>query len=208
MTKIGISMGWNCGPAQIGVDKKIRGTKSEGYETCPFDEMITNLPGIIECIRDDFKDFMNEEHLSLIRSPENVGGIVKGETLVYNTKYNFIFNHESPGHANLFVTQSWSGGINHYVDNNYSLLKERYNRRVDSFRKYIKQAQEGHEINFILSRFNKNVDGFHKVLIEKYPNLKYEILSLNPKETSELVYGHHILMGLNEDIVKNELNQI
>ena len=43
-----------------------------------------------------------------------------------NTKYNFLFNHESPGHANLFQTQNWEGGKFHYIDNDFTNFKNRF----------------------------------------------------------------------------------
>jgi hypothetical protein len=55
MQKIAISLGWNCNSAIYGVENSIRKTKKEGYLTCPFDEMVTNYKGIIECIKDDFE---------------------------------------------------------------------------------------------------------------------------------------------------------
>jgi hypothetical protein len=208
MGQIGISLGWNCTPATFGVDERIRERKENGYLTCPFDEMITNLPGVIKCIEDDFKDFTNEKYLELIVSEEKVGGIMLNETLIHNTKYNFIFNHESPGHADLYKTQSWTEGVNHYIDNNFNLFKERYNRRIQNFKNYIKDAQNLDNIIFILSRFNKDVKKLDEVLKQKYPNLKYEILTITPKEGLEMVHGHYRLMKLDNEIIKNELENI
>jgi hypothetical protein len=50
----GISLGWNCQSARTGVSMGIRRTKTNGYKTCPFDQMITNYPGIMECFKDEF----------------------------------------------------------------------------------------------------------------------------------------------------------
>jgi hypothetical protein len=205
MGSIGISLGWNCGPAGYGVEHGLRDTKANGYQTCPFDEMVSNLPGVVECIRDDFKYFMDEEFLALKEVPFNVGGTRKGETLVYNIKYNFYFNHESPGHGNLYIYQQWTGGINHYIDNNYFLLKERYNRRVNAFRNYIQQGLDGAEIVFIVFRYNKDITILDDVLKEKYPTLKYRIVVENPPETVESVYQHHVLMGMNENNIQIEI---
>ena len=49
-----------------------------------------------------------------------------GEMVIYNKKYKFWFNHESPGHANLYITEGWDHGTNHFVINNYEYLKKRY----------------------------------------------------------------------------------
>ena len=107
----GISLGWNCNSAIVGVSTCLRKTKQNGYKTCPFDEMISNYKGIIECIKDDFKFLCDIKYLKLIK--------IREEYMIYNIKYNFIFNHESPGHANLFISQKWAKGINHYIMNDY-----------------------------------------------------------------------------------------
>ena len=203
--KIGVSLGWNCGPATYGAANGLREVKANGYQTCPFDEMVSNIPGVIECLKDDFKYFMDDNCLKLKEVPFNVGGTFKGEKLVFNTKYNFYFNHESPGHGNLYLSQGWTGGINHYIDNNYALLKERYNRRVESFKKYIQEGQNGSEITFIIFRYNKDVSELEKVLQEKYPNLNYNIIVENPPESVESVYKHHLLMGMKEEDIKIEI---
>jgi len=203
--KIGISLGWNCGPAGYGTANGLREVKANGYQTCPFDEMVSNLPGVIECIKDDFKYFMDDNYLEIKEVPFNVGGTFKGEKLVYNTKYNFFFNHESPGHANLYLTQGWTGGISHYIANNYTLLKERYNRRVNSFRQYLQEGQNGAEITFIIFRYNKDVSELEAALSEVYPTLKYNIIVENPPETVESVYKHHLLMGMKEEDIKKEI---
>jgi len=199
---IGISIGWNCGPAGYGVSNGLRVEKKSGYQTCPFDEMVTNLPGVIECITDDFKYFMDSNYLEIIPAPFTTGGIVQGELLLHNTKYNFFFNHESPGHAGLYTSQNWLGGINHYLDNDFALLKERYNRRVNSFRNYI---NSGSRIVFIVSRFSANFTQLQAVLSKTYPNLQYDIHHIVPPEGKEVVAQHYIIMQLQNDIINLEL---
>ena len=205
MNKIGISIGWNCSPAMFGVSIGLREMKSNGYETCPFDEMVSNYQGILECINDDFKYFMDSNYLEIRESPFSVGGIIQGEKLIFNTKYNFFFNHESPGHANLYIQQNWKGGINHYIENDYSLLKERYNRRVESYKKYIQQGCNGSEIIFILFRYNKDVNDLIQILDRKYPKLKYQIMLKNPPESIDSVFDHHLLMGVDQINSKKEV---
>ena len=68
-TNIGISLGWNCHSAMWGVSNNIRDRKENGYNTCPFDIMVTNYPGICECINDDFKHLCDEKYLEIIKSP-------------------------------------------------------------------------------------------------------------------------------------------
>jgi hypothetical protein len=46
-----------------------------------------------------------------------------GDTLLENTRYGFIFNHESPGHANK----------EHFIKNDFLEFKKRYFSRIDNF---------------------------------------------------------------------------
>ena len=134
-----ISLGWNCEPSMKSVNCGFRKTKNEGYLTCPFDAMCSNFDGIKLCMMEDFKYFCDPQFLKIILAPFSTGGIVKGESLLVNTRYNFIFNHESPGHANLYVRQNWSGGINHFINNGFKLFIERYSRRINNFRTYVSE---------------------------------------------------------------------
>lgn len=179
MNQKAISLGWRCESAQIGVALGLRSTKSEGYNTCPFDLHNSNYPGVIECIKDDFKYLTDpkylevregtfcSEHFAMHKSP------VK-EYQIVNTYYGFLYNHESPGHGNLYLTENWSGGINHFVDNNFEKFIERYDARIKNFRNYL---ASGDKINFILMRYNSIPNELCKVVEEKYPNLDFELHS-------------------------------
>lgn len=137
MTATAISLGWNCYSASMGVSLGYRKTKASGYKTCPFDEMNTNYNGLVLCLQEGFRHFCDPSYLRLQEFP-STDTYYPNETLIVNTRYGFIFNHESPGHANLFQTQAWPGGINHYVDNNYEKFIERYQRRISNFYNYIR----------------------------------------------------------------------
>jgi hypothetical protein len=179
----GISLGWNCDSAIYGVVHGLRKTKNNGYKTCPFDEMITNYQGIINCIEDDFKYLCDIEYLELIQISKdskwlNTNG--DGDIMIYNKKYNFIFNHESPGHANLYITQKWSKGINHYILNNYEEFRNRYNRRIDNIKELLNSNKN---ISFIISRpFNDNTNNtseLENIIKNKYPQLNFKIITIN-----------------------------
>jgi Putative papain-like cysteine peptidase (DUF1796) len=137
MSIIGISLGYNCSAASHGVDIGIRSRKSCGYNTCPFDEMNSNYEGLVRCLQDDFRYFTDVRYLRLIKHLDTCN-YYPGETLIYNTKYGFIFNHESPGHADLYKIQAWPGGINHFIENDFQKFRERYDRRIENFRNYIR----------------------------------------------------------------------
>ena len=226
---VGISLGFNCDPAIFGVNNNIRSRKADGYLTCPFDECNSYFGGVIECIRDDFKDFFNPEYLQLIEIPfdytiiyiQNInkwvvynsddpdhsgehycGGYKTGEKIIYNTKYKMMFIHESPDHANLYSLQNWPGGKNHFVDNAFALFKERYGRRIENFQNYLRSDNN---IHFILSRYNQDMTLLDEILKNKYPTLEYKITILEPNFVKSALYEHYKLMFVEENDIKNEL---
>ena len=72
MNNVGISLGWNCHSAVVGVNHGLRKRKENGYKTCVFDTMISNFDGVVECIKDDFAFFTDEKYLILndkLKSP-------------------------------------------------------------------------------------------------------------------------------------------
>jgi hypothetical protein len=201
MCEEGISLGWNCHSATTGVSMGIRKTKKDGYKTCPFDEMATNYDGIIECIKDDFKYLCDIHYLELIKIPKESKWL-SGETLIYNKKYKFIFNHESPGHANLYVTQKWPKGINHYIVNSYEEFINRYKRRISNIKDLL---NSGKKIKFILTRPNTklcDISKLHQVIKNKYPLLDFEFVLLDCDKN--IYYDHLLLMKFdkNDDEVK------
>jgi len=171
----GISLGWNCYSTSYAVDNGIRKLKANGYKTCVFDTMLSNYDGIVKCIETDFKYFTDPEYLEIIKIPSS-SPYLKNENILYNKYYKFIFNHESPGHADLYLTERWPGGINHYIHNNYQLFIERYNRRIQNFRDYL---NSGSEITFVITYPNDNLEELKNALTNAYPNLKYKIVRLD-----------------------------
>jgi hypothetical protein len=205
MSTIGISLGNVCASAEWGVVNGIRKRKDEGYKTCPFDEMISNYKGIIDCINDDFEYFCDIKYLELIKIPKeskwlNTNG--DGDIMIYNKKYNFIFNHESPGHANLFIKQNWKNGMNHYIANDYEEFINRYERRISNIKELLNSKKN---ITFLLTRPNtelSDVNELHEVIINKYPFLNFKFVFLDVDKN--LFYDHLILMKIdkNDDEIK------
>lgn len=196
----GISLGWNCHSAVTGVLVGLRNKKENGYKTCPFDEMYTNYKGLIECITDDFKYLCDTNYLELLQIPKeskylNTDG--NGDLVIYNKKYKFIFNHESPGHANLYLTQKWTKGINHYVMNNYEEFINRYKRRIQNMKDLLSSNKN---ITFILTRSNPHIGDISELnntIRSKYPLLNYKFVLLDFDKYS--VYGHLILMKIDKN---------
>jgi len=197
---VGVSLGWNCHSAMRGVELGLRDTKKNGYKTCPFDEMITNYRGIIECINDDFKYLCDTKYLGLIKIPKeskwlNTNG--DGDIMIYNKKYKFIFNHESPGHANLFSTQKWENGINHFTINNYENFINRYERRIRNIKDLLTGSKS---VIFILTRPNTEMDDIYdlnKLISSKYPSLNFKFVLFNFDKY--IFYDHLLLMRIDAE---------
>ena len=194
-----ISLGWNCMPAINGIQLGIRQTKWNGYKTCPFDIGFTNYEGIVLCLREDFKHICDTEYLKVVEAPFQAGTFEKGVPIIYNTRYNFIYNHESstPDGGNLYLNENWSGGKTHFIDNNFEKFVERYTRRIENFKYYINNSTK---IIFIISKYGDDLSDLSEVLKDKYPSLNYEYLYYQEEEYSnedfdkmvELMKGHTI----------------
>jgi len=165
--------------------------------------MITNYKGMIECINDDFEFLCDTKYLELIKiSPTskwlNTNG--DGDVVIYHTKYKFIFNHESPGHANLFVHQKWPKGVNHYIMNDYEELINRYTRRIQNMKDLLNSKNE---ITFILTRPQTqlgDVGKLNEVIKNKYPSLHFNFVFLDFDKYA--FYDHLRLMKIDDEEVK------
>jgi len=194
---IGISLGWNCSSASNGVNTKLRKSKSEGYKTCPFDIMNSNYSGIIQCLNEDFKYFTDLNYLKLVIFP-STEKFHEGDTIIMNTRYGFLFNHESPGHADLYKKENWPEGKDHYINNDFKHFIERYNRRIQNFRNYI---HSGESIIFLINRPQTDFTELYKCIQEKYPSLTFIIYNFfnNDNYPFQGFIDIHKQMGLNED---------
>lgn len=173
MNNIGISLGDNCNPAMFGVKNNYRSTKQDGYNTCVFDLMVSNYTGVVKCILEDFNNFTDVNYLKFIENDD------VNKNIIINTYYHFCFNHETPGHADLYLTENWPEGTNHFINNNYAHFIERYNKRINNFKKYLED--DANFISFIIEfKHQENPQNDCKDLRDalslKYPNLQYKII--------------------------------
>lgn len=167
--KIYISLGTNCSSAVKRA--KDYNLTSINYNTCPFDLMVSNLEGIIQCFTDDFKFFCDTEYLKYdFTKPA-------GDTnLFLNIYYNFGFNHEQPGHNNLHLSEKWPGlNMYHFVENNFKMFIERYKRRINNLYTYIQNYKN---IEFIITfenndKNNLQIKKLQNLLEKKFPNNKF-----------------------------------
>ena len=120
------------------------------------------------------------------------------EFQIYHRKYNFWFNHESPGHANLHTIEKWRYGKDHYVMNNYEHFIERYTRRIHNFREYLKS---GTPVEFIMNRYNvSSVDDVKELddaIRTKYPDLQYSFRFIwnSPLD----IFRRYLVLNMNFD---------
>lgn len=105
-----ISLGFFCSVA-LEIDKL--GLREASY---PFDWLISDFQGIIECMENDFCDFLNYSNL---KQYTNNG------RYYYDSKYKFHFYHDFSKYVPL--------------RKQITLVKEKYNRRITRFKNNIKE---------------------------------------------------------------------
>ncbi len=190
-----ISLGWNCYPASHAVAIGIRKTKEQGYKTCPFDLCVTNYEGITKCIEEDFENFLKPEHLVIktVKENEVYDTYKKGDLMIYNKYYKFIFNLESPGHANLYNQENWEGGTYHYIVDGFKKFKERYEARIQNFRQYLSENQS---IHFLISSFRPGIEELKAVCQMRYPTHNFIFEQLVPPEKLHLLESLYNMMEI------------
>lgn len=172
MSIIYISIGCQCSP-RIYIKDVLHLSKTQGYNSCPFDLCITPYTALYECLRTDFQFFFEDLHLV---PGENAAGdrpqCGSGLENIKN-KYGMTFNHESPTHSHLFHT-----GTNDdlfYIRDGFLEFKKRYTERIANFHKYI---EENDEI-ILLHRFHNDIcivadlEAICNILRERYPSKRF-----------------------------------
>lgn len=194
-----ISLGWNCMPAGFSTHRGWKNKKSEGYKTCPFDIMVTTYGSLCEILKNDFADFANPDFYQI----DEAGYIT-------HKKYALIFNHESPNHYGILGTgEGWSSA-NHFVDNNFKLITERYVQRIENFRNYIKNSIETNElVIFAIIKYNSIPVEIDQILKEKYPELNYKIACISNLELSEEIRSYSLVKcELPENLKNLKINDL
>lgn len=128
----------------------------------------------MQCILDDFQHFTNPEYLTIHETTKHIR----------NTYYKFGFNHESPHHADLYITEKWPEGPNHFINNNYFHFIERYTNRINDFKKYLNNKDNF--ITFVIQFKNEpspndDCKELRDAFTLKYPHLQYNIIIINDK---------------------------
>lgn len=137
----------------------------------PFDWIKSDLKNIINCIQDNFINFLELEHLQkknysdnfpLLNEEENLNTTNTNTLRVVNTTYNFHFVHE----------------FQYDIISEYQDILEKYNRRIERFNNIMIDIN----IQKILVNIGKPNDKkyentLHKLFISKnYSNFKFVFL--------------------------------
>ena len=162
-----ISLGYFC---SIALDLDKLGLRAASY---PFDWLITDFEGVINCMKNNFKDFLNVDFLY-----QNT----KRPYVYKNIKYNFEFYHDFSRHKPL--------------KNQLVTVNEKYKRRTQRFYDSIKE--ETIFIRYISDEIK--INGKSKELIyieENYDSIVQFLKSFNKK--NEIIFiGNE---GLNSSII-------
>lgn len=166
-----ISLGSDCLPRIALTKEGLKKTKKEGELSCPFDLCVSNIHDVLDVLKNNFKDFTTPNFLYFTE-------IDKCKVLT-NKKYTRIFfNHESP-----FLTEL------DFAKDNFKLFVERYNSRIENFKKYIND----NNILFVLHcRDDVDLNETYNTLKSIYPKLNfilcgvclYEAINVNYKNNN------------------------
>lgn len=143
--------------------------------------------------------FVTQIILQLVQMPHDcihfcTNGV--GNMLIYNTKYKFIFNHESP-HKDHYINERWEKGINHFVMNNNEEFINRYSRRINNMRELL---SSGKHITFILTRPETglaDVPELVHVIKKNYPLLEFDFKFLD--QDKHFYHEFLLLMKIDEN---------
>jgi Putative papain-like cysteine peptidase (DUF1796) len=151
-----ISLGGNCEPA---IQLRKNHMRMMGY---PFDWMFTtSVQGLIEFIQNKGAGFLDHDQLAL--STEG------GHHAVTDLRYGFTLIHDFTSFDNF--------------QNDYLIVKEKYDRRI---KRFFELLESNKEVLFI--RLQIPCDQctlLDHVIHTQYPNLSYEILALNHAEEAD-----------------------
>lgn len=126
-----------------------------------------------------------------------------GDTIIYNKKYKFFFNHESPN-IQYYFTELWEKGMDHFVMNNYEEFTKRFNRRISNLRELLRS---GKHITFILTRPETSLGDIPElvhVIRKKYPSLEFDFKFMDFDK--EYYRDFLLLMGFDEE--DNEVKRL
>ncbi len=149
----------------------LKKNKLEGELTLPFDLAIHRYDAVCDLIRSDFDDYTNPKYLEL----DN--GVIR------HKKYFVRYTHEK--------SQKFS-------DDNFKYLVEKYDLRVENFKKYISE----NNVLFV-STFPLYPLELFEVIKNKYPKLNFKIVNFDtrPFLSDTEIYRSQAFIEYNPQII-------
>ena len=149
-----ISLGWTCLPRTVTTRWGLKPRKSQGEKSCPFDLAVHSYDTVCQLLDNNFEDYLNSRFLEIEKLKD-------GNLIVINKKYKCRFNHEKG---------------QHWIDNDFSKLKDTYQKRINNFYDYIKS----YPILFILEKSDNVLpEELVEIIVRKFPKLKFKLLVIN-----------------------------
>jgi hypothetical protein len=123
-----ISLGVDCMVKTALTELNYIKRKNEGGHTNVFDLTIHPYMSVIHFIENNFRDYLQIKNV-----------IINEENLVCDQIYNVVYVHESPSFAQIKYDLNWyldeKYSKEHFINENYTFLKERYDNRIKNFYK-------------------------------------------------------------------------
>lgn len=172
-----ISIGCQCSPRSY-IKNKLCLSKSQGYNSCPFDLCITPYQALYDCLSTDFHFFFDDLHLIPGINADGDRSLCGRGLENITNKYGMIFNHESSTHSHLF--HNGTNDDMFYIRDNFLEFKKRYIARIANFHKYI----EENENIILLHHLYKGIceladlEAICNILREKYPKKHFAYMQI------------------------------
>ena len=155
-----ISLGTSCRPAYHLKMQKIR---TEAY---PFDWNITPENSLFDILKNDFKDYFDQNFLEISSIKEKD----KFRVIATNLKYKNIFWHD-------FTKKEFS-------PEEFKKVKDKYDRRIKRFHNVV---NSGENILFIRESINReSAVKLSEFISTKYPKIKYAILATSRQPDAKI----------------------
>ena len=158
-----ISLGVDCLPRAMATKFNFKKNKANGELSCPFDLAWHDYETTCRLIENDFDNYLNTTRLYI-----NSNGHIA------HRDYTIIFNHESDNADKLLE----------FARNDYELFCERYKNRIDNFHKLLSTTEH---VVFLL-HYKKYPIELVSIIKEKYPELKFTIITINCPYVHEKYY--------------------
>ena len=195
MSNIIINIGYNC--SSYDILKKFN-LKTYSY---PFDTKVIYEIPLINCLEDDFKEFMNEEYFTLYfdrECPVNKYGIVLNHIFPFDETNENDNDYYSINYVEEYLDIKFCNFIDDkIIDYKYNLhshnkprilsknyldilpeLKNKFNRRINRFRETMMSND-----NVYLFRNEKiskeSCIQIYNILINRYPNINLKIIAIS-----------------------------